>query len=813
MGSTDGSILLPDGVNLDLSDATITIAGEVLAVESNNTISNLPLFEEALELAFVSDAQGRILLAGFVGDNRTTISVNSTATVLIYFASTAYLQAEEFKEPILSAIENDAEFASFVNELETLFTEDPLLIQNEGFIELLASRIEQIQRFDTTNKNLFVDSGDIRSRIQLKKVGDNRFTISNKGARRAEVFAYKKAFTDLDDVRTVLIEEVGPNQEAQFREPLFQGRYNSKNFPASTPVIEGNYIHALTNCGSIYTETTSAEQTLDLSENESTAEFEITVIGPGKDQGERSMSNAERAAFERMSTETFLLDYLLPTLFEIGGRKQGYDNINGTSKDAALLAVIDPFFQSNSAVKDLVFEGEFGMALQLFFEDAKQNDQIFELLENAYEIASNDNDLLGSFVFTDELSSNLRNMTAIISGITSRFNLFCTDKQLNNIATLESWDLTVERGDVSLEPSKRTVRTFDEVEITAEVEGFEEEELTDGTISYEWSVSENFNSSLKDELGNSGLNFTSTSNKVSFISTASGTALIDFENIETITVKAYLTENGQQQLIGTGESRINIQQKKFLVDPETVLFQGIEQANLEVLNIDYSPLELNENFDFRLVWTTDGSHALFNGTSTSETVVNVNNIDFRNLDDQVDYATQSVRVGIWLRPKNNPENLPFREADFVFVDVYIDNRPTKEIEVSAEGFISESFPDCCTNRTRVLFFGGFIVPYEKDAARYELEILEYGTNGTPAEGLVGQTYTWTNESYGPPIASASFIRTVGNPNTDLVDDPTSGFSIGLNGASVTAPSAQFDQAIDQFGGIFGKAKVTITLKE
>lgn len=809
--STDGQIAFPEGTDIDLAGATLTIAGQIIPVANLENI-DLPTFEGASELAFLTTGEGNILLAGFIDENRNQLSIASTATVLFYFASTGYLQAEEFKDEILKGIEENENYLSFAEELKTLFISDNLVVKNLGFLDALETSISGFKSVNTVNNAIFVESNDIRSRLQLKKADDasNSFTMTNKGARRAELFAYKKAFTDMDGNRTVLIQDVGLTQQAEFREVITKGRYTSKNFPESTLVNNGNLIHALIACGTIFAETATGPLQLVLEDNESIAEYEISVIGPGQDQSGRPMTTTERQAYERMSSETFLLDYALPTLFEIAGRKDAYDDVAIPTREDLLLPLITSYFENNSSVRELVFEGEFNAALQTFFENIRQDGQVFQLLEDAYEIVQQDSDLLGSMVFTDELSDNLANMTELITEVTSRFSLFCKDDQLDDISTLESWEVTADRGEVSLEPLRGGVQTFENLEITASIEGVEDEELTNGNITYEWTVSNNFNSILRDGQGNRGVSITNTSNKVTFSSSSSGTDLVDFENLETVTVRALRNDNGNQVLIGAAEMTVNVQQRRFIVQPEDAVLQGIEQVNLSVVNLDFSPLEVNDEFDFRLQWTTSGTHALFNGNSTAETVLNNSSIDLRNLDDEVEDAIQTVRVGIWLRPKNNSDDIPFREADFAFVDVYISNDNTIEFEVGAEGFVRESYPEA--GGTRTLFFAGFLIPYEKDAVSYNLEILEYGTNGTLADGLIGRTYSWTNESYSSPVAPVSLIKSAGNPNTPTIDDPTTGFSVGINSASVNTLAADaFAQIQQDFAGVFGKAKVTITL--
>ncbi len=799
----DGQIIFPDGSDIDLNGATITTAGKIIAVASDGTVE-LPSFEGATELAFLSNSNNQILLTGFISEGREQLSIASTATVLFYFASTAYLQNEESKTAILTAIEENEEYLTFVNELENLFLTDNLVLQNMGFLPALEASTNRVRNINTTNSAVFVESNDIRSRIQIQNATgtNNSFTVTNRGARRAEVFIYKKAFTDIDDNRQIVDDNIAGSDTPEFpSEPLFQGRFNSKNF-TDFNVTDGNLFYVLNSCGNVFRSTTSEPILLTLEDNENSAEFEVTVIGPGQNTGERDMTTAEREVFERISTETFLLDYVLPTLFDIAGRKQAYDNLEGTSKDATLVAAAMPFFDSNTEVMQLVFEGEYDAALQSFFGNARTDGSIFQLLETVYEEVFNNNDISGSFVFTDVLSDNLSNMTEIIEGITSRLSFFCTDSSLGGISTLESWELTADRGEVTLEPLRTGVQIFNtDLKITANIEGLSDAELNNGSITYEWSVSENFDSFLFDDEGNRGVSFTNNSNSIGFASFTAGFNLLGFENIETVTVRAFREVDGTQQLAGTSQMTVNVQDRAFRISPQNTILNGIEQVNLNVLNVeDGSALTSNNDFDFRIFWSTNGRHALFNGNSTTETVLNNNSIILRNLDDKAENATQSVRAEIFLRPKNNPNDIPFRSVGFEFVTVYIANQPDFEFEVSARGFVFNRAPEAGGIRTQ--FAGGFIVPFDDRVESYRAEVLEFEFRGETVDQFIGNTFTWTNESQSTPIG-------ILQETSDAPGD----FGAGLLGASVNTIGSQFSDIQAQYQGITGKVKISIFLKD
>ncbi len=800
----NGQIVFPDDAAVDLTGASVTISGEVIPLDSNSDLM-IPSFEGESELAFLSDSNGNILLMGFIGEGREELSIASTAAVFFYFSTTAYFQNSELTSAILDSIEENEEYLAFINTLESLFVNDNMVIENLGFLNALETSIASIRDVRTTNPTnaIFVESNDIRSKIQLNVASneENTFDITNRGPRRAEAFIYKTAFTDMDGNRTEL-----SNPQLIATEPLSQGRFKPGQ-DRQVPV-QGALLQFLVPCGTIFKPETTAPLPLPLEDNEANAEFEVVVIGPGQNEGERNFRGNEREVFERLSTKTFLLDYALPTLFEISGRKSEYDKLSGDTSDAALLEVITPYFQANPSVRDLVFEGEYNIALQTFFQDLDSGLDIFDLTEQAYEVVFMENANTDAVEFTDDLIDNLVDLTDILNGITNRFSLFCADEIFSGSRFLESWNLTADRGDVSLEPLRAGVQIFDtDLEITADIAGVEDEELTDGSIMYEWTVSENFDSILFDDEGNRGTSFTNTTNSVRFGSFTTGFNLVGFENIETVTVRAFRETNGTEQLIGTTEMTVNVQDRLFRVSPLNTILNGIEQVNLQVQNIDGNPLVENDEFEFRVVWTTSGAHALFNGNSTTETVLNNNSIVLRNLDDKVENAIQSVRAGIFLRPKNNPNDIPFREVAFEFIDVFITNNNTIEFEVDAKGVTYNRFP-VGTGR-RVQLGGGFIIPFDERAISYSAEIINFQLINSVGNDIgaryIGSTYKWTNTSQSSPVGLL-------NDSSDSPGDfgiVLLGSNVGINADGTGSDNLAATVAL--YATTVGSAKITIVL--
>ncbi len=99
---------------------------------------------------------------------------------------------------------------------------------------------------------------------------------------------------------------------------------------------------------------------------------------------------------------------------------------------------------------------------------------------------------------------------------------------------------------------------------------------------------------------------------------------------------------------------------------------------------------------------------------------------------------------------------------------------------------------------RIVFRAGFKVPFYEDATLYQIEIINYEFNGSPVNGVIGETFTWTNNSFSVPIGQQ--------------DSSGELYGVIFNGASINTLNNNFDAVLGSYQSVIGEAVVTIMLE-
>jgi len=139
----DVQILLPSDATIDLASLTISSLSVESKVDAQGKVK--AAYNQGLpSIAYVFDKENNLLLAGFLTDTTRTISIGSTAEVLLYFSMGTVLQPNELMHKFISGIAQVPGVADFKGELETLFKSDPRMLQKGLFASVLKNRTEAI---------------------------------------------------------------------------------------------------------------------------------------------------------------------------------------------------------------------------------------------------------------------------------------------------------------------------------------------------------------------------------------------------------------------------------------------------------------------------------------------------------------------------------------------------------------------------------------------------------------------------------------------------------------------------------------------
>ncbi len=734
--STTIQVVLPDGDSGTLTDNIVNTLGEDTKVDGSGN-AEIPVFGNDLELAFLFDANSNPVLAGFVSKEKTEISLKTTAEVLAYFSVVGYAEKEDLKKEILEELAQMPSFEEFISSLTDTFKADRLMLQKGGFSSGLLNFIDKIldEKTDVDLSNrVLVDEKDVRSGIRIKEMINNSIEISNEYPRRSHAFIYKMTSTNKSGQETVINSAVNGTDFADF------------DFPIAAPILDEGQTNrskavmaSLANCGNpIYEVQKTDAQALPLEESELSVLYEVSVIGPGSSGKDREMTEDEQGMFERLSQETFIVDYLLPVLTEISGRKSDLLSLKG-SKDEELYVQVKPYLDANSAVNALIFEGDFETALHNYIDDIYKDNNgsfgdAFDIMLDAYDILSGGGNQPYNYILNNEQKKNVTKIAGVINKIANLLSYQCVNSKIGASKSLESWDVTVEDGAVSLDPETMvTSNTSDGKEIIATVVNGGQ---ANDVYEYEWTTSSVFGGFLSDTKGNSGTNFNSDSERVLFISTASSGQLSDGDNIETVSVKVFRVEGADKIELGTASMEVNVKKDKFRIKPNGVTIQGNTDLTLYLSNADGETIIPNSESDYKVVWTTNGSYGLLAGFGTNWTTYNENTVVYRCTDSETEQGVETIYAAIYAKPKNSNED--YRLLDEVSATINIKNEENvKYLYPKVEYDIWDD-----SNGDGYGYAVFFQFSPEADALNYSLRVkeLKFGNNST---SFVNSGKSWT----------------------------------------------------------------------
>lgn len=558
----DVKVSLPADSQVDLTTATVISIGKTAPL-TNGVAPEVPFNPGSYELGYLLDDSNNVLLAGFLSDNRKELNIATTAEVMLYYGLDYYLLPESGKKAFLDNVRNLSGFTALVNDITELFIQDPMMYTTGSYTSVLETSVAQISAKKTNTSisgRIFFKDDATKSGVTLSSVDSTHIRLQNALPRRSEVVIYKKAMTDRNgnvmDIANYLDNPIG-NFE------LETGKLNQ-----ITELDVGSSI-AQINAQQASIDNASDSGPILLPVNPATefvAEYEVVLIGSGLDQEDmRDMNTEELRIYNDLTKKTYVLDYFLPTLLDVGGNKSMLPPF-GSTKETALVNSVLPVLEQYPDVLQLVTQNEFKEATTLFlpalYDDIRLSNDLRNILKEVYNTLSGNGEFPNTFIQSQELIETGLERTKIILRAIDQ-NIKATNRRANfgslrtEAFNFESWavksiDAVVEmqQDNVELCLGEATeLRVTVITDFDPEVEEFE----------FHWSTSNKFGGRVQDIGGDSnnfGTSIISKNNFVSYISTALESELGNGNNPETVTVVLYfknkttgvLTEAGRDSM-------------------------------------------------------------------------------------------------------------------------------------------------------------------------------------------------------------------------------------------------------------------------
>ena len=470
---------LPEGSPVSLPDLAVWTSALTSKAPSATGSVDLGVFAGGTQYAEVRDAERRIVLAGFVSTERTTLSAQSTAELLVYFALGGPLHTAQARPVFLTGLASLPGFESLVQLIRTQLT-------TQGYVTIEGPLATALADFRKANLSITrvtrgtkVEPNAEDSGIILDTRVDGELKITNNYLRRGKLWlertGYKTAESTNND--TVLLKTL---------DLAVPSRYGGW-LGTATSLWKGDYL---------WQPVTMPTEAIPLTPtNALETYYRLSVIGPGATEGDLRKLTSERASEQPVvALKALILDFILPVIANIILPLNGeaIDNATGViNANAAFSDIINTSRQTIPDVFAKIGEGDYDGAVSLLWEAGWTSNSLLPLLATLlaglFDITTPPSELLGKI--TGKLS-----VLGAVDVIASAFDsgLWAHDVFSSKMASV--FDITTTKAKITLVADASTLSPTATTNIRAVIQ----DQPKEAVYTYEWSVSPNGNYFLMD---------------------------------------------------------------------------------------------------------------------------------------------------------------------------------------------------------------------------------------------------------------------------------------------------------------------------
>lgn len=737
----DVKIELPEESTIHLENTELSTLFVDTPVNADG-ITTAPFNSESPEIAFLMDAEDNVVLAGFLRGQEDTISLESTAQVLLYFSLGSTFLPYEVKEKFIAEINNFPAVLELSNRLRELAKQDALFLEKGSFREILAEELAKITKLDTLDfgaNKLAVNGADIRSGLQLTDIDFQNMTITNTYRRRAHAFIYKTAYKDLDGNEHIIDDEISGGDQA-FKEVPIKPASGIRGFISTLDkYAQGKAMD--------FAETVTDPITLPLENDYEECTYEVRIVGPYasvEGANETAFTNAESDKLLQLSIETFALDILLPAILDLNGHKKLLKGNVPKERLDAIASVVKAALGSVPGATENIKKGNYRKALEDFIFTMYTKWSASEMKNFLEPIVS----LVGAVADETKTGGYFSRNIDVIANKTKHFNKFikfldnslkASDYariaySLSSSKNLEIWKVKAEKADILLTPEQQTTLPgrFTDFEVLREPKPNE-----GAVLQYEWSTTGKYGV-IRDNATHEGTSFTSSKDKISYITNVPSDQLSDNDNIDEITVTVSIKMGNQLTKVGTETAKVNVKKFKYEIKPDGVTVQGGTLLRLHIENSVGDALVDNDVYESKVVWSTSGTYGKFYGVQNQVTLEKTGTytISYEALDKEVKRGTETFIALIYRKQKTDSEYLLWEKAE---ATINIENDPLKDIFYVPNEVIDELWAGGPGRSiTTAYTFEPRTYP-DKEVVSYSLRIVEQDPDPI---GCVGRGKTW-----------------------------------------------------------------------
>ncbi len=490
-GGFGGLTPTPVTAQITLPSGTPAAIGDLSAWSSAGTSNpnaggqvQVTVFNNGPQYTDVRDSQGRIVLAGFLGEDRDELNAETTAELFAYFAVSGATQVGEGREIVLNGLKSQTLFASVVTEVENQ-------IRTNGFVDPssgeLTNRLTALaDSIAGRGRGTIVDPDATSSGVVLDTITDGELKITNTYLRRGyawlERTGYVKDGTEHEQLELL--------SEFELEMPSRYGGWSG----VLADLIQGNFIWTPVEMPSI---------AIPLSPSDADAtNYRLSIIGLGTSQGDFLKMPVERQnALTQVGIKSLVLDIMIPVVANMLVPIKGDavdDFIKFSGANPILSDVINNLTSTVPEVAGLIRDGQPREAFFTLWGAAVSSNTAFPAFIQMFIEWTHKYGIGNLFGSAEEMyqyaDSALRILGAVdLVGTTFDMGIFFHDLSQSNLADV--WDITTTGGKITVVPDDNRVPLLEPTHVAAVIQN----KNPNAVYKYEWSATEGYR--LTDRFG------------------------------------------------------------------------------------------------------------------------------------------------------------------------------------------------------------------------------------------------------------------------------------------------------------------------
>lgn len=447
----------------------------------------VPIFNGGPQYNEARDAQGRMVVAGFLGQSRDQLNAESTAELLGFFAIGGGYQRHHAATAFLEGVDELPSFGDVVAAVETQLVNNGYVAGGESPVKeaLLALRQEvpignnnSLTASAPATRGTLVEPNAQLGGISLDTILDDEFKLTNSWLRRSYAYLDKMAWKEEDGtIHTdfVPIKEFWIDMPSRYGGLVgFMSDYCQGKIPYSEVVMGPYPIPAVTHPDS--TETI----------------YRLTVVGLGGHLGDyNDLTEAQKDQQEKVVFYTFFVDLVMSTIANVV-LPVGGDGINELTEFALGSAAVTDFINickdTMPTVIDQAKQGLYTDALFSFLNAVETSNTMFPIATALIT------DLVnhvggGNLISVEDFGQRFDDVFATLGFIDLGLsiidmNLFIGETNKSNRADI--FTITSSSGKVTITADKTSLPPTDISVLTAVIQN----KNPDAVYQYEWSVND-----------------------------------------------------------------------------------------------------------------------------------------------------------------------------------------------------------------------------------------------------------------------------------------------------------------------------------